>query len=69
MDNGLNSEEQSCILMEQGRFYGMGYLPSGINITAVDELKNYLTPYSENDYIRGLVYEHVGRFPQKKVLL
>ncbi len=29
IDTGLKLEEQSCILMEKGRFYGMGYLPSG----------------------------------------
>ena len=27
-----NREEQSCILIEKGKFYGMGYLPSDINI-------------------------------------
>ena len=69
VDSGLSDEEQSCILMEKGRFYGMGYLPSNVSISGIDDLKNYITPYSENDYIRGLVYEHVGRFPQKKVLL
>lgn len=69
VDNGLNHEEQSCILMEKGRFYGMGYLPSHVSISGIDELKNYITPYSENDYIRGLVYQHAGKFPNKKVAL
>ncbi len=69
VDNGLHHEEQSCILMEKGRFYGMGYLPSHVKISGVDDLKNYITPYSENDYIRGLVYQHAVKFPHKKVAL
>jgi DNA polymerase-3 subunit epsilon len=69
VDYGLNQEEQSCILMEKGRFYGMGYLPSHISISGVDDLKSYITPYSENDYIRGLVYQHAVKFPHKKVAL
>ena len=69
LDYGLNHEQQSCILMEKGRFYGMGYLPSHINISGVNDLKNYITPYSENDYIRGLVYQHAVKFPHKKIAL
>ena len=69
VDTGLQTEEQSCILMEKGRFYGMGYLPSDVSISTVDDLKTYITQYAENDYIRGLVYQHAERYPQKKVVL
>lgn len=69
IDEGLSRDEQSCILMEKGRFYGMGYLPLEININTIDEFKNHLTPYTENDYIRGLVYQHASRFPNKKIVL
>ncbi|MEJ7821259.1 MAG: exonuclease domain-containing protein [Chitinophagaceae bacterium] len=69
VDTGLHTGEQSCILMEKGRFYGMGYLPSFVNINGVDELKNYITPYSENDYIKALVYQHAVKFPHKKIAL
>jgi DNA polymerase-3 subunit epsilon len=55
--------------MEKGRFYGMGYLPGDVIAQNVDELKNYLTPYSENDYIRGLIYQYAARFPHKKKVL
>ena len=69
IDNGLQEKEQSCILMEKGRFYGMGYLPADVSLSTIDEVKNYLTPYSENDYIRGLVYQHATKFPHKKMIL
>ena len=69
LDNGVQQDEQSCILMEKGRFYGMGYLPTDIAISTVDVLKSYITPYTENDYIRGLVYQHAEKYPDKKVIL
>lgn len=69
VDYGLHHEEQSCILMEKGRFYGMGYLPSHLSINGLADLKDYITPYSENDYIRGLVYQHAVKFPHKKIAL
>jgi DNA polymerase-3 subunit epsilon len=66
VDNGLQQEEQSCVLIEKGKFYGMGCLPSDVNIYQVDKLKDYLTPYAENDYIRGIVFQYAERFPGKK---
>ena len=44
IDFGLQQQEQSCILMEKGRFYGMGYLPADIAIKPLDELK--IPPYA-----------------------
>ncbi len=55
--------------MEKGRFYGMGYVPSDISINEIEALKTYMTPYIENDYIRGLIYQYAIKFPQKKIAL
>ena len=66
-DDGRHPDEKSCILIEQGRLYGMGYLPSDIACRDAGELKNFLTPYPENDYMRGLVYQHVQQWPGKKI--
>lgn len=67
VDEGHQSVEQSCILIEKGRFYGMGYLPADCSVHDMDSLKTYLTRYPENDYIKGLVYQHAEKFPHKKV--
>jgi DNA polymerase-3 subunit epsilon len=66
IDDGRNMNEQSCILVEQGRFYGMGYLPADSAVMDAGELKNHLTQYPENDYIRGLIYQHASKWPNKK---
>ncbi len=65
IEDGLHEDEKSCILVCEGRFYGMGYIPADIQITQPGELKNLLTPYKENLYIRNLVASYAARFPQK----
>ncbi len=51
----VTGNRQSCVLVENGKFYGMGLLPH--NNTSYDSLhlKNYLTVYPENEMIRTLV--------------
>jgi DNA polymerase-3 subunit epsilon len=65
LDAGRHAEEKSCILIEQGRLYGMGYLPADATVSDTPELKEYLTRYPENDYMRGLVYQYAERWPAK----
>lgn len=67
IDQGRHASEQSYILIEQGKFYGMGYLPVDSVIDDTTQLKNHLTQYPENDYMRGLIYQHAARWPDKKV--
>ncbi|MFC0771577.1 exonuclease domain-containing protein [Terrimonas alba] len=65
IDNGLSAEDQSCILVCEGKFYGMGYIPSDIQVTEPEMLKDLLTPYKENLFIRNLVNGYAARFPEK----
>ncbi len=68
IDKGINGDNQSCILVLEGTFYGMGYIPAGIPIKNLDALKDYLTTYKENSYIRNLVNGYAARFPGKVVM-
>ena len=65
VENGLNADEQSCVLIWDGKFYGMGYIPSDILLSNPEELKDLLTPYKENLFIRNLVNGYAARFPEK----
>lgn len=67
LDEGKHAGEQSCILVEKGKFYGMGYLPAGFPATSLETVKPQITPYPENDYIRGLIYQYAERRPEKKI--
>lgn len=69
IDKGINGDDQSCILVSEGVFYGMGYLPADVKITNPDSLKDYLTTYKENSFIRNLVNGYAARFPSKVMML
>lgn len=64
---GRSAEEQSCILMEEGQFYGMGYINGNHENKDLHFLKGQLTPYPANQYIHNLVYQHVQRFPEEGI--
>jgi DNA polymerase-3 subunit epsilon len=68
IDDSYHDDGRSCILIEKGRFYGMGYMPGETAVYSADELKSYLQAYPENDYIRGLVYQYVQKRPEKKII-
>jgi DNA polymerase-3 subunit epsilon len=65
-DRGRNTGEESCVLVENGRFYGMGYLEKDTQVFDMDSLKEHLTRYPENDYMRGLIYSFAEKWPEKK---
>jgi DNA polymerase-3 subunit epsilon len=60
-------KKQGVVIIENGRFYGMGYIPANTSVTALDELKQQVTPYPENGYIRGLIYSYATKYPHKKM--
>ena len=51
----VTGNQQSCVLIENGKFYGMGLLPHDNTSFDSMHLKNYLTVYPENEMIRTLV--------------
>ncbi len=69
VDKGLNGEDQSCILVLEGNFYGMGYIPTDVPISDIEVVKDHLTTYRENSFIRNLVNGYAARFPDKVIML
>lgn len=65
LDKGINDTEQSCILVKQGSFFGMGYIANEGLLTDMDALEQSLEPYQDNDYIRNLVFKHAAEYPEK----
>jgi DNA polymerase-3 subunit epsilon len=66
-DEGRTLDEHSCILIEKGKFYGMGYIADDAEANNLHQLKNFLTPYPGNDYIRTMVTNYADKFPHRKV--
>jgi DNA polymerase-3 subunit epsilon len=68
-DLGLSPDEQSCILIENGKFYGMGYLSNDDSVYEIEDLKSRLTPYPENEYIKKMIEQYVVQYPYKKSVI
>lgn len=60
VDSGREATERSCILMEKGKFYGMGYVPRDVAVTDNNMLKDWLTQYPENEFILNLLRQHAS---------
>ncbi len=69
LEEGRHQDEQSCVLLEHGKFYGMGFVPAGLEWSDRDQLKSYLTQYAGNEYVRSMILKHAETHPQKKYCL
>jgi len=64
-DKGRSGDEYSCIWVEDGHFYGMGYIPSDVSVTHPSAVKDYVTPYKSNQYIMNLISMYGVKHPSK----
>lgn len=69
IDKGRSEEEKSCLWIEKGRFYGMGYISDYCDINDLETLKSAIIPYPSNDYIMNLILSHSSQYPQKTIPL
>jgi DNA polymerase-3 subunit epsilon len=65
IDKGRDTDERSCIWVENGHFYGMGYITSEVSFTEPAEVKNFVTPHRSNHYIMHLIYTYAAKNPGK----
>ncbi|MFV8353418.1 exonuclease domain-containing protein [Flavobacterium sp. XS2P14] len=68
IDKGRTTDERSCILVEKGQFYGMGYLDSDAIITVSNQIKEHIKPYKTNQYSTQLVLNSAKKYPGKVII-
>lgn len=61
IDKGRTVEERSCVWVEDGHFYGMGYFPTDTGFNEPAQLKEYMTRYKSNHYMMQLIYAYARR--------
>ncbi|MDX2046433.1 MAG: exonuclease domain-containing protein [Chitinophagaceae bacterium] len=69
LDNGRNENEKSCVVMKDGRFFGMGYVPGDFSFSHFDQLNGYITAYPENAYLHSMILQYATLHPHKKIEL
>jgi len=65
LDKGMKEEEVSCIMVLNGSFFGMGYLPKDFNLVNQKAIAEYIQPYKENSFIRTLLNSHFAANPHQ----
>ncbi len=65
IEKGLNAEENSCVLLLNGEFYGMGYIPRDLQVVDVETLASHLTRYRDNNLIRNMIISYAEKFPER----
>ena len=65
IDKGRTTDEKSIVYIENGHFYGMGYLSSDIAVTELHELTEHVVRYSSNQYIMQLITAFADKYPQR----
>ena len=65
--DGVEADQHSCLLIEKGRFYGMGYIPKEMKTKKISSIKKLLTPYIDNDFIRDMIYRYAELYPERKI--
>ena len=65
LDKGRTNNERSCIWVQEGHLYGMGYIPYEEPITDPEQLKNFLTRCKSSSYTMQLISAFTDKFPDK----
>ncbi|MEN9686237.1 MAG: hypothetical protein RLZZ28_2023 [Bacteroidota bacterium] len=63
----LIGEKGGYVLVEEGKFYGMGELPGQTDITDLHQLKRLLVAYPENEVIRSMIRNYAEKHPAKVI--
>ncbi len=63
------NNQDACILMENGRFYGMGYLPVNFEVKNTEQLKKHLEQYPEYQFVRSVIRRYATEQPHAVIWL
>lgn len=65
IDKGRSADERSCVWVEDGYFYGMGYVQSDLGFEDISQVKDHVTPYRSHPYLMTLIHSFADKNPAK----
>jgi DNA polymerase-3 subunit epsilon len=68
IDKGRHTDEKTCIIMDKGLFYGLGFISDEHISADISKLKEMVTVYPSNDYVRNMVQNYALRYPHKLIM-
>ncbi|RXK86486.1 exonuclease domain-containing protein [Filimonas effusa] len=69
LETSMICSDVSCILVEKGRFVGMGLLPEKVDPFRIDHIKDHLTVYPENEVLKNMIRSYSDRYPARVLQL
>lgn len=69
IDRGREIDEQSVILVEEGKFIGIGYFNLNHQINNIDILRSIITPMNHNRDAQHIIQSYVRQHKRLKVVL
>jgi DNA polymerase-3 subunit epsilon len=66
--NGRDSQEKSLVLVENGIYLGHGFSENDLPATTFEELKDRITPYSDNHDIQNILNVHLRKSNEDEVI-
>jgi DNA polymerase-3 subunit epsilon len=67
VDRGRDEGEKSCIWVEKGVFYAMGYIDQYTDLNSPEDIKTSLTRYNSNTYMMQLISSYAEKYPWKVI--
>jgi len=67
LENGRKDGEKACVLVDEGRFHGLAYIPDDVELVSRQQARELVTPYPENGFLRSLVLRHGSLNPARRV--
>ena len=63
----LIRDKEGCVLVEEGKFYGMGQIDEAIDLSILANIKSRLIEYPENEVMRSMIRNFTEKYPGKVV--
>jgi len=63
----LIRDKDGCVLVEEGRFYGMGQISQDTDMSTLENIKLQLIEYPENEVIKSMIRSYTEKHPAKVV--
>ena len=67
VDRLPGQEKQLCMLVERGVFRGMGFVSNDISLKKADDVKPYIEPFADNDFIRSSIFSFAEMNPESRI--
>ena len=65
---GRTTEESSIVLMDRGHYLGFGYLQEDMQVSDLEELREFINPLKDNLDVQRIIRGHLNRNGKGKVI-